>query len=320
MSVRQLCIGISFCCVAWIPLVQAYDLPPLNLGLTSYLDAYTIPPGFHSHLYLAYYDSDRLTENNGDTVRLPTLGGLRRAEVDGWITVLQGVYQSDRELIFGSQWGITAVLPFTSLDLSPGNSPAIREDASGVGDLLIGPYLQFSALNGPGGPRLMQRVELSVIFPTGQYDNDYDINPGSNFLSLNPYWSGTFIINEAWTASWRLHYLWNAENDDPSPRAFPGADDVQAGQAVHLNFATSFSVIPNRLRLGINGYYLKQISDTEVDGVDAPGRREQVFGIGPGAVLFLSPKSFLVFTSYFESHAENRTEGFKAVLRFTHSF
>lgn len=311
---------IIFACLLWAPVPFAYDLPSINLGSTSYLDAYTIPPGFHSHLYLLYYDSDRLTDNNGDTLRLPTANGPRKAEVDGWVAVIQGVYQSDNELIFGSQWGITALLPFASVNLSPGETPALREDGSGVGDLLIGPYLQFSALDGPAGPRLMQRVELSMIFPTGQYDSSVEINPGSNFFSLNPYWSGTYIFNERWIMSWRLHYLWNAENNEPSQRAFPGADDMQAGEAIHLNFAVSFSAIPNRLRLGINGYYLKQISDTEIDGTEVSGRREQVFGVGPGAVLFLTKKSFLVFSTYFENLAENRAEGFRGVLRFTHSF
>lgn len=307
-------------CLIWTPPFFAYDLPSVNLGSTSYLDAYTIPPGFHSHLYLVYYDSDRLTDNNGNTIRLPTANGPSKAEIDGWVTVFQGVYQSDKKLLYDSQWGITAVLPFASVNLSPGETPALREDGSGVGDLLIGPYLQFAALDGPGGPRLMQRVELSMIFPTGQYDSSVEINPGSNFFSFNPYWAGTYIFNDKWIASWRLHYLWNAQNNDPSQRAFPGVDDTQAGDAIHFNFAASYSVLPNRLRLGINGYYLKQISDTEVDGVNVSGRREQVFAIGPGAVLFLSQKSFLVFSSYFETLAENRTEGFKAVLRFTHSF
>lgn len=307
-------------CLLWTSISFPYDLPSVNLGSTSYLDAYTIPPGLHSHLYLVYYDSDRLTDNNGNTVRLPTNNGLQKAEVNGWVTVFQGVYQSDKELLFGSQWGITAVLPFASVNLSPGETPALREDGSGVGDLLIGPYLQFSALDGPAGPRLMQRVELSMIFPTGKYDSSVEINPGSNFFSFNPYWAGTYIFNDKWTASWRLHYLWNAQNNDPSQRAFPGADDTQAGDAIHVNFAASYSVIPNRLRLGINGYYLKQISDTEVDGISVPGRREQVLGIGPGAVWFLGRSSFLVFSAYFETQAENRSEGFKGVLRFTHSF
>jgi hypothetical protein len=39
----------------------------------------------------------------------------------------------------------------------------------------------------------------------------------------------------------------------------------------------------------VNGYYLKQINDTQMKGVDVPNTKEQVFGIGPGAVYHSKP-------------------------------
>lgn len=48
------------------------------------------------------------------------------------------------------------------------------------------------------------------------------------------------------TVSWRLHYLWNAKNEDP----FGGAGEARAKQAIHGNFAVV-------LGIGVNGYFFR---------------------------------------------------------------
>ena len=78
--------------------------------------------------------------------------------------------------------------------------------------------------------------------------------------------------------------------------------------------------MPKQLRLGINGYYLKQITDTEVDDEDLSGRKEEVFGIGPGLVWHASGDTHLFANLYFETAAENRPEGTRLNLRLVHHF
>ena len=89
-----------------------------------------------------------------------------------------------------------------------------------------------------------------------------------------------------------------------------------------MNFTMSYDVCPKQLRVGVNGYYLKQTTDAKFDGVDVPGLREQVFGIGPGLLYSFSEDQtrLLFLNTYFESSARNRPEGFRLNLRYICKF
>ena len=310
-----LCVGLL-----WIAPAQAYDLPAVNLGFTSFLDGGPpAGPGFYYQQYIQYWNSDKFTDQNGDD--FPPAAG---AELDVWSLIFQGIYQSDTAIpLIKGKWGLDVFVPVAHIDLEYSGTPGPLEDNSGgFGDLVVGPFIQWDPIMGKKGPIMLNRLEFQLSFPTGKYDENKELNPGNNFFFFNPYWAATVFIMPKWTASWRLHYLWNAKNDDPN-RVFVsmfGANDSQAGQAIHLNFASAYEVLEKRLRVGVNGYYLKQITDTKVNGNDIPDRKEQVLGIGPGAVYHFSQNDHLFFNAYFETQAENRPQGYRFNLRWTHHF
>jgi hypothetical protein len=292
---------------------QAYDLPVVNLGLTSFLDG-GLPagPGWYLQEYFQDYRADHLRDKDGKALPLP------KQSLDYQVAVTQLSYLSNLR-VGNASLGLNAVLPIvTQMDLNDGLDNAALKAQSGVGDLLIGPFIQFDPVMGPDGPRFVQRIELQVNLPTGKYDNRHDVNPGANAWSFNPYWAATYWFTPKWTASVRAHYLYNGKNSDPGPGA-GGADELQAGQALHANFATDYAITP-QLRLGINGYWLKQFTDSRLDGHAVSGRRETVWAVGPGAMYSFSKDDHLVLNAYFEQEVENRPDGSRLQVRYIHHF
>jgi len=296
----------------WIP-ARAYDLPSVNLGFTTFLDGGPpAGPGHYFTQYIQYWTSDKFKDGHGNSL----LPGADE-DLDAWIGLTQYVYQSEQPVLFGGKWGIDIIIPIVYLDLD-NNFPAPEDNSGGIGDILVGPLLQWDPIMGEKGPIFVHRIELQMIFPTGKYDDDRELNPGSNFFSFNPYWTGTLFLGPKWTISTRIHYLWNDKNDDPN-RLSGATDDTQAGQAIHANFTVACMVMPNKLRIGLNGYFLKQITASEIDGTDVSGR-ERVLGIGPGAIYHISQEDHLFLNTYYETAVENRPQGCRINLRWVHHF
>ncbi len=286
----------------------AYDQPSVNLGFTSFLDGGPpAGPGWYFSQYGQFYTSDRFTD-------LPFPGDPR---LNAWIGLSQLIYQSDDAVPGGAKWGLDLILPYAAFDLSARETLLRAND--GLGDLLVGPFLQWDPVMGPDGPRFMHRFEFQIILPTGDYDRDAAINPSSNVISLNPYWAATWFVTQKASVSWRLHYLWNDRNDKPNV-AGPDVRHTQAGQAVHANFAASYLALEQGLRVGINGYYFKQVENSEVNGESISGSKEQVIGIGPGAMWSFDQHRHLFANVYVEMGAENRPEGERVNLRYVHHF
>ncbi|KGF80964.1 phenol degradation protein meta [Massilia sp. JS1662] len=308
---------------------QSGPIPPtvsepqdINLGETSFVDGFSrMSPGWTYLPALRYGTANSIKDGRGHDTP-----AFNSPEIDT-VTLINHLSYTSTVRVAGATLGINAVLPVVHIDTEFGQ-PGARLAGGGtrLADLTIGPTLQFDPVMGPAGPVFVQRVEFDVILPTGHYDRKSDLNQSSGYYSINPYWAATLFPAPGWEISWRLHYLYNFKNTKPAssvPTAFQGApvNDTQAGQASWLNFAGSYGLTPT-LRVGINGYYFKQITDSKVNGVSVAGSREQVFGIGPGLQLSIDRNGkhdSLWINSYTESSVRNRSRN-KLVMQARYAY
>lgn len=292
---------------------HAYDQPSLNLGSTSFYDGAPLPGGPGGYLveYLIYARASRFNDAHGDKLALPD------QDIETFAPVTQLIHLSP-PMDNGWMLGFTVIVPWLAhAEVDDGLDNSALSSREGVGDTVLGAFLQSPLVTrDDGSPLFAQRIEAEVILPSGAYDRDKSVNPGSHFWSFNPYYAATLWITPRWSLSGRFWYLWNGKNDDPSS-SFGDVSSTQAGQALHANFATQYA-LTERLSVGLAGYWLKQISDTRVDGHEVSGRREQVWAIGPGLTYTFSKENIVTANSYFEQDAENRTEGNKFVISFVH--
>ena len=272
--------------------------PPINLGLASFMDAEG-GVGTLVQLQNTAYKATRSVDAAGD--RVP---GHFRQEAQ---TSLLHVAYTTPYVAAGGHVGFEALVPFTNVDL---DAPGLDASRFGVGDLILGAFIQWTNL-AVGGDRLAVRGDFVVVAPTGQYSADKPLNAGFNVWELAPYVAVTWHVSEKWEISSRFTYNWNAVNDSPATAL--DARSTQAGQQASLNVGASRALL-KEWRLGVSGYRLQQLADSKIDGVPLRGFRQRLWGAGPGA-LWSDGHWSAVANVFKEFGARNRPEGYQAVLR-----
>jgi hypothetical protein len=320
---KKVLVLISFCLMMTLLNLSAHavSLSGGNLGYTSFMDGFGTP-GLFSDQYLYYYNADEATDNAGHE-----RPGKNKMHNLMWLTSFK--YITDKVKIIGGMPGVEFTLPVI-IDLHVENQ-RFTENEHNVGDLFTGVFLQSPKLMLFDKYPFWHRFEFMVKWPTGHYDSNDYINAGNNSFAINPYYAFTIMPTPKLEFSARLFYKWTAKNDDPTPTISPKwdpksgtppeyADNTQEGQAVWANYATSYEITKN-FRLGVNGYYLQQLTDHKADGKKIQGSKEKVLAIGPG-VMFISnnKKELLFYNFYNEVYSENRSKGFSMVLRWLHVF
>ena len=285
------------------------SLPPVNLGETSFEDGIANPGWFFEEI-IDYYHAGQFNASAG--ARMPGQNEITT------ISSLTHLAYFSHCKILGGYIGAEVLVPLADVNLDASFQPHSHEQ--GVGDLSINPFmLQWNDYRLFGKP-FFQRFDLQMVFPTGQYDSARALNIGNNIVSVNPYYAFTIFPTTKLEFSARLHYLWNSENDSPYEGLH--ARSIQPGQAFHANVAASYEVL-KRLRLGVSGYALQQLTDDKINGNNIANSEERIFGIGPGLSYNQDnsqDKLWITLNSYFETGAENRPEGIGVVLRISLAF
>lgn len=288
--------------------LMAYTLPRVNLGSNNILDGGPIRPhpGFYWQEFLQYYHADKFLNDQGCL-----LGNVKSPTFANTILVTQMVYQAKKSKLFRGAFGGVVSLPIVLSSHVSKNFLNISDAGSGFGNLALGGYFQFNAIMHKDRPVFIHRLELDVFLPVGT--NKYPqktTNPASIMTYIDPYWAATLFLTQKCAASWRMHYLWCAQNKKTN---------IKPGQTFHMNYSLEYNLFPH-CWVAINGYYLQQLKESKLCGVEIPNSKERVFAVGPGALYILPKEYFLFGYFYVEKLVHNRPEGVKAVLRLVKHF
>jgi len=145
---------------------RAYELPLVNLGITTFLDGRPpAGPGFYFSQYLQLWQYQDFTDNAGNSA----LSGFADEDLTAWVGLSQFIYQSDQPLLGNGKWGMNLMIPEVGLDLSYGTDSAAfpQDNGSGLGDILVGPFHPVGSDHGAQRPDVHAENRITDDFSHG---------------------------------------------------------------------------------------------------------------------------------------------------------
>ena len=161
------------------------------LGTEDFFAGALPPPGLHYINYLAYYSADEVMDGDGDKIPIDF-------EATAVAEVARGIYVSDITVL-GANLGWHVVVPLVYRKVEIKDVPpsmAVDESRASIGDIYFSPFLL-----GWHSKLLHCVVGLDIIAPTGQYNEDYAVNIGSNHWTFEPAVAVSLIDPSGFSAS-----------------------------------------------------------------------------------------------------------------------
>ncbi|MBN2807862.1 MAG: transporter, partial [Deltaproteobacteria bacterium] len=291
-------------------------------GAESFMVGAAPPPGFYLKNYAYYYHANDMNDDKGKNIDV-------FGDVTVWAEVLRFIWISNHELL-GGNYGQHLFLPLldVSLDFKAPVGPKGKKsyDDTDVPYLIYSPFiLAHHFLQG----KLHTVISLADIYiPTGD-DKGNLAGVGHNFWTFEPVFGVTYMPSPAWELSFKFMYDFNTKQDDCAT-VYGFNVDRTPGDEFHFDYSASYG-FSKSFRVGINGYYYKQVSDDDysIDGSVPPpvrdllkadeGYHSQVIAVGPG--LWYNYKNmFFTLRTQFEFDAENKSEGQNVWFNLTYAF
>jgi hypothetical protein len=317
-------LGVAVCFVLTIVLsvmstglpvqAQASRLPdvvklPTNLdtGGSSFYDGFgRTNPGFIFLNFARWNHLTSIKDTNGHSSPL-----FASPRIDVFNNLFHIVYVSPIEVPDGALT-FEVLMPVTGFQSKFGSSGLSLHDGGwNVGDLTFGADYQSRIRTIGQDTILSYRAGLDFLAPTGKFDSRLDLNQGAGFWSIAPYLAVTLLPVPKWEMSARITYDYNFSTTRGSnPPPIPGFSFVsgQAGQAIDLNFASSYELWDG-IRPGINGFWLQQLNDDKTNGIAVQGSLQEQLFVGPGLSWQTDQSTVMNFNLYLPAHVANAPSG-----------
>jgi hypothetical protein len=289
--------------VAALTPAAAAERTGINLGTTSFFDGFAgLEPGCTLITYAGHDTFNSATDKSGNKVA--------DAQLDVNYLVPQVACNSDMKL-YGGTLGWNTIVPFSEQNSGSG----IPTNGGGLGDILVGPYIQFPPIMSGGHPVFSHGFEFDIIAPTGKYNSSIPVNPGNDYWSISPFWKATWLPAHGWEVSWRANYIHNFDHQS-NPNA---SGTLRNGDGVWLNFTASREIFKD-FYFGMNGYWLKQLSnDTGLGGSQLANTQQESLYIGPGFHYTMDPKNIVNFNVYLPVYDANALSGgYQVNMQYIH--
>ena len=273
-------------------------------------------PGTYGDFGMALAPSETWTLRNdiyfydASTSRSVRSGNLEvGTELDFFMNFTTLVYKPELEL-FGAQFAAGVFIPLVDVELDTSLSigdilVSASDSATGLGDIVLIPLLLYW-----NSGNIHTSVAQFIVTPTGDYDADNLINKGLNYWSFDTNFALTYLNPETGRDfSFNIGHIYNTKNDDTN---------YQTGQELHLDVAFN-QFLSETFAVGIQGFYLKQITGDSGSGTLLGDFKAEEAGVGP-ALLWstrIGEQDVAFIAKWLhEFHAENRLEGDHVFLSF----
>lgn len=246
------------------------------------------------------------------------IAGLIGAGIDVDLdAVIPGALYTFEKPVLGAKYTTGAYLSWVDIKVTgniegPLRNFRRRSHESGLGDTTLIP-----AMLGWQKDNWQYNALLTVHAPSGDYKTGRLANPGLNYWAVDPAFGVAYSNQESgFNATLFTGVTYNWENPDT---------DYQSGTLLHVDGSVQqmLPVGSGFATLGVNAYYLNQLSDDEHPGRIVGAFRQRTSGIGP-AIGYVLPKGrcnlLVEFKWLPQLDTKNTTEGDYYWLKVVYQF